>query len=230
MNFDSASLLQREAEISIVGLKPFSPAPRDVYLAVEKVNMGANAKGDEGRFLQGSMERLMRSDERLGGKLKRAQAVLANSGGETQQDRLQTLVKVLSEAELTEEELDQLFPTCRIHVYHDTGERVNHPDGTERPVLKEQTSFGLYVYHEGELEGWQTSIQGAQRVADNLYLLAVPNDSSAKITVTVQAVDKGQDRIPEDPIKPIDFPKASGTGLHDRKGCWLALWKLFGFK
>lgn len=230
MNFDSASLLQREADISLVGLKPFSPAPRDVYLAVEKLNMGANAKADEGQFLLASMERLMRRDERLGGKLKQARGILLQSFGETQSDRLQTMVKVLADVGLTEEELDQLFPTCRIHVYHDTGERVNHPDGTERPVLKEQTSFGLYVYHEGELEGWQTSIQGAQRVADNLYLLAVPNDSSAKITVTVQAVGRNEERIPEDPIKPIEFPKASGTEPHDRKGCWFALWKLFGFK
>jgi hypothetical protein len=232
MNFDNASLLQREAEISVVGLKPFAPTPRDVYLAVEKLNMAPNGKADEGQFLKASMERLMRRDERLGGKLKRAQSILSDTGGETQSDRLQNLVRVLAEVGVTQEELDQLFPTFRVHVYHDTGERVARPDGTERPVLREQSSFGLYAYHEGTLDGWASSIQGAQRIEENLYLIPVPNDGSAKIKVTVQAVDQREDRIPEDPIKPKEYPKArgAGTGIESRKGCWYAIWKLFGFK
>ena len=232
MNFDGASLLQREAEISVVGLKAFAPTPRDVYLSVEKVNMPAQGKADEGQFLRASMERLIRKEGgegQLSGKLRRAQAILSDTGGKNQEERLQILKKVLSEVDLTEEELDQLFPTVRIHVYHDTGERVNHPDGTLRPVLKEQSSFGIYAYHEGTLEGWQTSIQNAQRVADNLYLIPVPNDGTEKIKVIVQAVQEGEDRIPEDPIKPIEFPKGAGT-VPDRKGCWSAIWKLFGFK
>ena len=232
MNFDGASLLQREAEISVVGLKAFAPTPRDVYLSVEKVNMPAQGKADEGQFLRASIERLIRKEGGegpLSEKLRRAQAILSDTGGETQEERLQILKKVLSEVDLTEEELDQLFPTVRIHVYHDTGERITHPDGTLRPVLKEQSSFGIYAYHEGTLEGWQTSIQNAQRVADNLYLIPVPNDGTEKIKVIVQAVQEGEDRIPEDPIKPIEFPKGGGT-VPDRKGCWYAIWKLFGFK
>ena len=231
MNFDSASLLQREADISVVGLKAFAPTPRDVYLSVEKLNMPPQGKADEGEFLKASMERLIRSEGGegpLASKLRRALSILSDTGGENQEIRLQTLKKVLAEVDLTEEEMDQLFPTFRIHVYHDTGERVNHPDGTARPVLKEQSSFGIYAYHEGTLEGWQTSIQGAQRIADNLYLIPVPNDGTEKIKVIVQAVQEGEDRIPEDPIKPIQFPPAdTGPG---RKGCWYAIWKLFGFK
>lgn len=231
MNYDGASLLQREADISVVGLKAFAPTPRDVYLAVEKLNMAPSGKADEKQFLQASMDRLMRREGGpLGGKLKRARAILSDVGGETKEDRLQTLVRVLSEVELTEEELDQLFPTYRIHVYHDTGERVVRPDGTERPVLKEQSSFGIYAYHEGTLEGWQTSIQGAQRIEENLYLIPVPNDGSAKIKVSVQAVQEGEQRIPEDPIKPKEYPRPGGTGMHDKKGCLYHLLRLFGLK
>ena len=230
MNYDGASLLSREAEISVVGLKPFAPTPRDVYLAVEKLNMAPNAKGDEGQFLRDSMVRLMRKGGELAEKLKRALAILSDTGGETKDQRLQILIKVLADVGLTEEQLDQLFPTFRIHVYHDTGERVNRPDGTQRPVLKEQSSFGIYAYHEGTLEGWASSIQGAQRIAENLYLIPVPNDGTAKITVNVQAVQQGEDRLPEDPIKPIYYPPADGKGLHDKKGCLYSLLKLFGFK
>lgn len=396
MNYDTASLLEREAEISIVGLKPFSPKPRDVYLAIEKVNLLRNAPGaDEGQFLKGSMARLMQLGGPLAEKLKNAQAALSDvgdsgsaerlaglldslmdsifsvtdrgagalreltsilrqwltevksnagaakrleqvfdkladwleaagqngdaklaafidqlkawlselrddpaslqmapgvllalrsyhtaafgggafssaveklarwlaAGGSSTElpgileelrqslspfssgnpklktpigsfshevarwlrgsERLDRLVSVLSEANLTEEEMDQLFPTLRVHVYHDSGERVPASDGSQRPVLRVQSAFGLYVYHEGSLEGWQTSIEGAQRIADNLYLLAVPNDGSAKIKVRVQAVEKGQERIPEDPIKPIDKPKPQG-------GCLGQILRLFG--
>ncbi len=231
MNYDGASLLQREADISIVGLKAFSPTPRDVYLAVEKLNMAPTGKADEGQFLQASMERLMRREGgALAGKIRKARSILSDLGGETKSDRLQTLVRVLSEVDLTEEELDQLFPTFRIHVYHDTGERVARPDGTERPVLKEQSSFGVYAYHEGTLEGWQTSIQGAQRIEENLYLIPVPNDGSAQVKVSVQAVQEGEDRIPDDPIIRKEYPKAGSTTLHDKKGCLYHILRLFGLK
>jgi hypothetical protein len=400
MNYDSASLLAREAEISIATLKPFSPVPRDVYLALEKVNMVKNtAPGtNEGRFLESSFKRAMAKGGELADKLKRAQSILSDvgdpanerlggllktlssslsavteKGGEQRKQlvaamrtwllevtpiepaarrlarvlnrvadwlegsaqdsesllsalsnelnvwlsavgndpatlhegprvflslrayndnafgaatfsraldglarwlqsnrsptelppvindfikslapfstgnqkikttlalfsrdlakllggsaRLETLVSVLSDVGMTEEELDQVFPTFRIHVYHDTGFRETVADGTVRPVLQAQSSFGLYVYHEGSLQGWQTAIEGAQRIADNLYLISVPNEGSTKIKVVVQAVEEGDQRIPEDPIKPRDY----GSG-ETKKGCLAALLKLFGIK
>ena len=146
--------------------------------------------------------------------------------------RLEVLVKVLEEVGLTEEELDQLFPTIRIHAYHDTGFKQIVDDGTERPVLRAQSSFGLYVYHEGSLEGWETSLQGATKIADNLYLISVPDKGETKIKVVVQAVEKGEQRPPEEPIRPKEYPrpgKDKDTEM-DRKGCLYTLLKLFGLK
>jgi hypothetical protein len=125
-------------------------------------------------------------------------------------ERLDVFVNELTDAGLTTDELDQLFPTLRVHVYHDTGERVTGADSQRHPVLRAQSSFGLYSYHEGNLEGWQTSIQGAQRIADNLYLLAVPNNGTSKVTVRVQSVEPGEERIPEDPINPNPIPQPGG--------------------
>jgi hypothetical protein len=85
------------------------------------------------------------------------------------------------------------------------------------------------MYHEGGLEGWQTSIQGATRISDNIYQMPVKKDGTAKIKVLVQAVEKGQDRIPEDPIRDKGFGD-TGPGPEDRKGCLFALWKLLGLK
>lgn len=400
MNFDHASLLERSAEISIRGLKQFSPRPRDVYLAVEKVNMQRDAPAgtNEGRFLESSMKRLMQMGGPLAEKLKRAQAILSDQGDfgsgarlETLlsdlekalagmeysdrekglaalreliavlqrwllaaknnpasakpladlfdaladwllasgveavaklaafvaqlnkwlsqlnndpvssellpgvvralrawlstlangqnfigpidtlvrwfeagrpadqlpalinalrellsavsnanpnlksavaafsqgtaawlrgSERLETFVDVLSDVGLTTDELDQLFPTLRIHVYHDTGERVRGLDGQDHPVLRAQSSFGLYTYHEGSLEGWQTSLEGAQRIADNLYLIAVPNDGTAKVNVRVQAVEPDEQRIEEDPIVPI--------GQEEPCGCLCMILRMFG--
>jgi hypothetical protein len=233
MNYDHASTLEREAEINTTGLpKDDAPDPRDVYIAIEKVGMEQNTPGaDEGTFLINRITRAMRSSGPIAEKLKRAQALLnqLGRGAEGQNQRLQILVNVLTEVGLTDDELDQVFPTFRVHVYHDTGERLKE-NGEEKPVLRAQSSFGLYMYHEGPVEGWQTSIQGATRISDNVYQMPVPKDGSAKIKVIVQAVDKGQDRIPEDPIVPPKGSGEVGTGPGDRKGCWLALWKLFGFK
>jgi hypothetical protein len=163
--------------------------------------------------------------ESLSGRDSHLMAVLASfacgiAGWLRGAERLDALVQSLASAGLTTEELDQLFPTMRIHVYHDTGERMTGSDGVSRPVLSVQPSFGLYVYHEEDLEGWQTSIEGAQRIADNLYLLAVPNHSTAKVKVKVQAVRPGEERIPEDPIKPIK--------KQERCGCLCQILRLLG--
>ncbi|QLQ08119.1 MAG: hypothetical protein HZY76_20380 [Anaerolineae bacterium] len=107
------------------------------------------------------------------------------------------MVDVLSSVGLTDDELDQVFPTLRIHPYYDTGERITDENGRQQPVLAAQSSFGIYAYHEGTLDGWQTALSGATRIADNLYLLSVPNNGSAKVTVKVQAVEPGEARMPE---------------------------------
>jgi hypothetical protein len=112
-------------------------------------------------------------------------------------ERLDALVSALSDAGLTEDELDRLFPTYRVHVYQDTGERVTE-NGKPQPVLREQSSFGIYAYHDGSLEGWETKLQGATRIADKSYVINVPNDGTAKVNVHIQAVEPGDERLPED--------------------------------
>jgi hypothetical protein len=234
MNYDHASTLEREAEINTIGLpKDDAPDPRDVYLAVEKINMLQNTPGaDAGTFLSANMFRIIRQSENnpLAGKLRKVLEILKDLGRETKdaKQRLDILVEVLTDAGLTDDELDQVFPTFRIHVYHDTGERIKE-NGDEKPVLRAQSSFGLYMYHEGGLEGWQTSIQGATRISENIYQMPVKKDGTAKIKVLVQAVEEGQERLPEDPIRDKGFGD-TGPGHEDRKGCLFALWKLLGLK
>jgi hypothetical protein len=59
------------------------------------------------------------------------------------------------------------------------------------------------MYHEGRIDGWQTNIQGATRVADNLYVVSTTN-GTANINTRIQAFEPEEERIPEDPIKPFE--------------------------
>lgn len=405
MWYDVASLIEREAEISVVGLTPFSPQPRDVYLSVEKINMQRTLPPgtNEGQFLAATTERLMAQGGELAEKLKIARDRLAQAGdfGSGQElerllgalyeafaalpmrvetealrqlidalgkwlmsvkqsdeaarrlaevfdalagwlnssgsdaigklpalmvqltrwlssldndpasleympivaeslyawvsnlegaerlasiienlmgwlynqrpsdqlsailnplrellasvgdeggrwraplgafaeqgagwlrghERIGAFVNAIAEAGLSDEQIDQLFPTFRVHAYHDTGARVTGSDGVERPVLSIQSSFGLYAYHEGDLEGWQTSIEGARRIDENLYLLAVPNESTARVKVRIQAVERGQERIAEDPIKPFDSIKWGSPRIDTQpgEGCLMGLLRI----
>ena len=86
------------------------------------------------------------------------------------------------------ERLEQFMPTVRVHVYHDTGERVTIK-GKEYPVVRAQASYGYYVEHEGDLYGWDQALQGAQKIAPNFYLLAVPDSGVATVKNTIMAID-----------------------------------------
>ena len=87
-------------------------------------------------------------------------------------------------------ELDPVIPTYRVHGYHDTGKRITK-NGVTYKLFTPQSSFGYYVNHSGPLEGWKSSIEGAQKITPNLYLIAVPNNSAKKIKTVIEAVEPG---------------------------------------
>jgi hypothetical protein len=107
------------------------------------------------------------------------------------------LINILSEAGLTTEDLDQLFPTMRVHVYHDTGERIKDNAGIEQIIWREQSSFGSYAQHEGVLEGWQTSIEGAEQLDEEgeRFMVRVNDDSRVRIAIRIEALEpkRGQE-------------------------------------
>jgi Putative peptidoglycan binding domain len=166
MTLVGASKFSRSAEISVVGLEPFSLAPRDVYLYLETVNMPTRVI-DESPPQSPPIE-----EPRL----------LSTRGGR------------------------QDVPTYRVHVYHDTGKRTTL-GGVSRPILKPQSSFGYFAQHDGNLIGWAARLHGAIRIAENFYLLRVPNNGVAKVNTVIQAIENANEPIdPEDPIVPIPPP------------------------
>jgi hypothetical protein len=169
MDFVSASTFKREAEISIKGLAPISPAPRAVYLYVETANMPAFVaqppKGEEPPSREVGASILLTHDS----------------------------VGTVSTTSIDEQL--QTVPTYRVHVYHDTGETVT-VGGQTRPVLHPQTPFGYYLSHSGALGGWQHDLGAPpeaqlQQISENFYKIVVPNDGAVRVTTTITALEPG---------------------------------------
>lgn len=164
MDFVNASTFERDAEISVVGLPALASSPkRDVYLYVETANMPAKVvKGDR--------------DPATGA------AGAMQSGA--------TSTPINRPGGDISGELDRIMPTYRVHAYHDTGRRVTR-NGTAFTILSPQNSFGYYVTHEGELEGWKHSLTGAEQIAPDFYRVGVPHNGAVKIRTTIEAVEPG---------------------------------------
>lgn len=178
MDFVGASRFSREAEISVVGLEPISTLERDVYLAVETINMPKKIESDKNhRRLEALHDGIV---------------VIPD-----QDNLLERITEYINDYQFTHEEgdtpealrqaLDRFLPTYRVHCYHDTGERevINEH---KYAILALQSSFGYYAIHEGQLMGWSHRLRGARRLAENFYVLRVPNDGVATVTTTIEAV------------------------------------------
>ena len=131
-------------------------------------------------------------------------------------DHLDVLVAAMQAAKLTSSDYAKIFPTCIYHVFHDTGRRERLANGSMSPVLEAQAGFGIHAYHEGALAGWSAIIEGATRLAEDFYVLKVPENSTARVTTKIQAREPGEESIPE---PPIEVP----PGTTSNKGCWQAI-------
>jgi len=213
MDIMGASSVSREAEISVVGLAPILSGHRDVYLAVEVYNMPeysdpATPAPRAARLASFGLAAVPRA-------------------GEGAPSALEELVNPLNvyayneamvpNPEVAQIMIDTLFPTYRVHCYHDTGER-EVIDGRRYVILGLQSSFGYHLVHEGDVLGWSHRLRGAIRLADRFYVLSVPNHGVARITSSIQALEPGDTVEPDEPIQPWPVPaSAPGNCLW----CWL---------
>ncbi|MBK8814437.1 MAG: hypothetical protein IPN42_02530 [Methylococcaceae bacterium] len=203
MDFIGASKFSSEAEISVVGLKPLSLLqPRDVYLSVETINMPKEINPNPDVENNISMLRSVKISEYDTSYVKRG-SLLCNATGYVNNYEFDEENGKTPEA--LQRQLDESLPTYRVHCYFDTGLR-DLVDGREYVILSLQSSFGYYALHEGDLNGWRHQLRGAIRIAENFYVLRVPNNGIAKITTSIQAVEQGETIEPEEPIQPWPQP------------------------
>jgi hypothetical protein len=170
MDFVNASTFTREAEVSVVGLaaRPAPEPQRDVYLYVQTNNMPAEVP--DGGIPEGEDPQDPRGRRRTG--------LAAKDGGQE--------IPPLEQGEYAN--IRDREPTYQIHAFHETG-RTSTVRGKTYTLLEPQTSFGYFVEHQGPLAGWSHELQGAQLVAPDYYLIAVPENGTGQVTTVIEAIE-----------------------------------------
>lgn len=167
MDFGTASLFTREAEINIAGAKPFpgGTAARDVYLYVKTLNMPAR--------VEPAPAAPQRNDVQLASAQRREPVSLDKNPYEA---------------------LAEKHATYEVHVYHDTGRR-GVVDGRQRRVLEAQVPFGYFITHDGPLEGWRAKLEGVgvtlTEIAPSYFHVSVPEGGSVRVKTIVEAIEPG---------------------------------------
>ena len=89
-------------------------------------------------------------------------------------------------------QMDDLMPTYKIHVYHETGDTAL-VEGVKLPIVRPQTSFGYWVDHRGKLRGWRHRIEGVdtklEEIAPNFYKLSIPHQGSAAVRIVIKPLE-----------------------------------------
>jgi biotin carboxyl carrier protein len=181
MDFASASRFERIAALNIEGLPDLPTVDeRDVYLHVTTRNLPAPPENKTAR--DQSAEQTAKSPQKLitptdSNTARRHQAAL-NAG------------------RMTLEQVAATMPTYIVHVYYDTGERVEH-GGVEHLLLEPMPSFGYFLVHDGQITGWRHVLEGAIEVAPNFYKIGVNEETGrGEVTTIIEAVEPVQPPSP----------------------------------
>jgi hypothetical protein len=198
MDFDVNSVLTREAIIDTRGLPPMADAAprRDVYLRVQTRNLparaprftsapgatGVSAAAPTSVALPANVDAIrVREISALRSRFKELQ--LPSQGTIDVQSSLR-IQQALLEGRITLDQVEVLMPTYTVFVWHDTGRTIQTESGTVK-VLAPQPSFGLFLAHDGDLEGWEHRFEGAEQIGENLYKITAEKDGVTRVTATI---------------------------------------------
>jgi len=188
MDFDVNSTLERQATIDTQGFAKMADGSpdRDVYLYVHTRNMPEKI-ADEPPAPPAADDKSPDRFPRLPPPRQRFKDLqLPEKGaiGTKESARIQAAVQ---SGRLTLHQVEQIMPTYIVYVWHDTGDHIKTPTGTKK-LLESQPSFGLFLAHDGDLEGWEHELKasGADQVGPNLYKISVPNESTFSVKITIQ--------------------------------------------
>jgi hypothetical protein len=190
MNFDVNSTLVRQATIDIKGLGPMpgGAAKRDVYLYVHTRNLPAKIEKEPPPPPAGDKEGARRGNI-LPPRQRFKDLELPATGalGVKESARIQAAVQA---GKLTLQQVEQLMPTYIVYVWHDTGRTLATEAGPTK-LLAAQPSFGLFLAHDGALEGWKHELtaSGGVQIAPNLYKFSPPNESTFTVTATIAPIE-----------------------------------------
>lgn len=204
MDFDVNSVLTREASVDLRGLPPMANGQprRDLYLYIQTRNLPkklptlqlagtttAVAANDdpEARILTARAREI----SALRARFKEYDLPAQGAIGTAASARIQS---ALIQGKLTVDQVQLLMPTYVVYVWHDTGRTLSTESGSLR-VLEPQPAFGLFLAHDGSLDGWEHRFEGAIEVDTNTYKLNAANES----VVTVRALIAPKGELPPVP-------------------------------
>lgn len=103
------------------------------------------------------------------------------------------------------------LPRFVVHGYVElAGKKVNLLGKPQVPILHPFGGFGYHIIHAGDLAGFETFIDGAEKVADDLYALKVPKNHVAQIGTRLRAIDAETKPCSENPEGAACKPLALG--------------------
>ena len=182
MDFVEASRFERAAEISIRGLEPTGGTHRDVYLALERLNMPEVVQPRDGEDVVEIPDYGGREDDQ-----PNVRARAAGAKGLTRTVSRKEALDLAKRGLLPPDVIQTFMPTYRVHVYYDTGR--TH-DG--EPVLRPQATYGYFVEHDGPLVGWSDALQAPpdaelKQLRDRFYQIVVPHNGSTVVSTVIEA-------------------------------------------
>lgn len=237
MDFGEASRFERTATISIKGLPALANAThRDTYIWVKTINMPE--PGEDRLYLpKKDMSRafaLAKNPPRgpIAAPDPEGREKPGVAGAAAAADAPKPLDPDTAQDGF--EHMTNSWPTYEVHVYHDTG-RFIVVHGTKYQLLQPQTPFGYFIDHDGELYGFEHSLEGVdgaklEQVGPDFYRLSIENGKSAKVKTTIVAHEKSVPKADKCCVVPpakvviqprcyCSMPGVGGGGAYS----WLAL-------
>lgn len=153
----------------------------------------ATARGDERLNQIASAMRVMPNDDWLRAGKMVALVGFTSQGNHPNDDLVHGTVDSLGPTEAA-----QIVPTLEIYPFYKPAHDV---------VYQPMASFSLFLSHEQTLGGVRYEVDGATRVAENVYHLAIPVGNARKIQVRAQALTGNEALLP--PGNPV-WPCAGG--------------------
>jgi hypothetical protein len=222
LNFAQLSTDERTAVIDVRGLaKPAGETDQDVYLFVMPRNMPASLPaGTTGLSLitSNALARAKAIAARYPGASPKDEAAInsmrpgLSSNDATEVQQLLQLAHATGSASVVTHtvvatigpvEAATVVPTLDIYAFYKSSPQVWAP----------MTSFAVFLSHEGGLSGIHYEIDGATKVAQNIYHLHVPFDHAREIRIRSQATTTGESAEPPGNPK---WPCRGGCCSHDQ--------------
>jgi hypothetical protein len=191
MDFAGASSFSESSVVDVRAAGPSSPGnfARDVYLWVDTINMPRYYVGDGGSPSNVTFRAASNAPVRT--KAPVALSGLAKEIFALPPAQQATLLRAeLERGSTTYEKLRGALPTYQVRAFYDTGVRTT-AHGQTVIRLQPMLPFGYFMLHQGQAQGWQVALAGAQEIGPNFYRIAVPASGVATVTNSITAVEPG---------------------------------------